>query len=159
MNRPLPSYFSLTFPLENCMKCYPKALELGRKYGQWNHTAGPSAVAIANRSSVCVWKRETGYTTPNLCWRKNEVFGFAVSGFVCFVALDTSFLHQTDREWPKPCPVQRHPGAIKPFPSSLVSSFPLPSSKLCFPVLPVCEGKTDKSSRPFDERVFQEEHD
>ena len=32
------------------------------------------------------------------------------------VALDTSFLHQTDREWPKPCPLQRHPGAMKPFP-------------------------------------------
>ena len=53
MNRPLPSYFALTFPLEKCMKCSdPKALEQGRIYGQWNHTAGPSAVAIANRSSA-----------------------------------------------------------------------------------------------------------
>ena len=52
MNWPLSSYFSLTFPLEKCMKCYPKTLELGRIYGQWNHTAGPSAVAIANRSSA-----------------------------------------------------------------------------------------------------------
>ena len=52
MNRPLPSYFALTFPLEKCMKCYPKALEQGSIYGQWNHTAGPSAVAIANRSSA-----------------------------------------------------------------------------------------------------------
>ena len=70
MNRPLPSYFSLTFRLKKCMKCYLKALDLGRIYGQWNDTAGPIAIAIANRSSVFVWMRETGYTTPNLCWRK-----------------------------------------------------------------------------------------
>ena len=78
MNRPLPSYFSLTFPLEKCMKCYLEALELGKIYGQWNHTAGPIAIAIANRSSVFVWMRETGYTTPNL----SEVFGLTVSVFV-----------------------------------------------------------------------------